>query len=127
MRSSPTPRPTARISTPPSCRTGSAGNKRRWGRALRETQHARLVFGLASARPNLRLVIRVHQLEARPAFELARGGLAGRGIGFALARLAQEMRLDHQVALGGVLVAALLDEDAAADRGFARRQRKIRA
>src|SRR5205823_11951424 len=69
---------------------------------------------------------RVEQLEPRPAFELALRVLAGRRIDLALAGLAQEARLDHQVALGGHFLATLLEENAA-DRRFARRRRKIGA
>src|SRR5262245_19840807 len=71
-------------------------------------------------------ICRVEQLEPGPAFELALRILAGRRIDVALARLAQEARLDHQVALCRDLLAALLEEDAA-DRCLARRRRVIRA
>src|SRR5215471_8559284 len=61
---------------------------------------------------------RIEQLEPGPAFELALGVFAGRGVDVALPGLAQEVRLDHQVALRGDLLAALLEEHAA-DRRFA--------
>src|SRR5215831_11498353 len=73
------------------------------------------------------LVIRIHQLKARPALELAGGGLAGGRINIALARLAQEVGFHKKVALGRVLLAALLDEHAAANRGLSRRGWKINA
>src|SRR5215813_2257475 len=61
----------------------------------------------------------VEQLEPGPAFELALRILAGRRIDVALARFAQEARLDHQVALFSDLLAALLEEHAT-DRRLAR-------
>src|SRR5439155_25912722 len=71
-------------------------------------------------------VRRIEQLESGPAFELALRIFAGRRIDVALAGLAQEARLDHEVALGGDLLAALLEEHAA-DRRFARRRWEIGA
>src|SRR5262245_15659505 len=67
---------------------------------------------------------RIKQLEPRPALELVLRVLASRLIDLALPRLAQETGLDHQVALGRHLLAALLEENAA-HRRFARRRREI--
>src|SRR5438093_3261796 len=69
---------------------------------------------------------RIEHLEPGPAFELALRIFAGRRIDVALAGLAQEARLDHEVALGSDLLAALLEEHAA-DRRFARRRWEIGA
>src|SRR5262252_2372554 len=73
------------------------------------------------------LVVRIHQLEACPALELAGRGFAGGGIDVALAWFAQETRFYVKVALGRPLVAALLDEHAAADRSLSRCRREIGA
>src|SRR5215475_12244502 len=73
-----------------------------------------------------RPIIRIEQLEAGPALVLAGAVLAGRRIGLALAGLAQEMRLDCDVALGRGLAALLLEEDAA-DRRLAGGGRRVDA
>src|SRR5262249_33872909 len=81
---------------------------------------------LPPVRTSLRAPARIHQLEAGPALVLAGAVLARRRIGLALAGLAQEARLDGEVALGRGLAALLLDEDAA-DRRFARGRRLVDA
>src|SRR5438093_1011485 len=69
------------------------------------------------------LVIRIEQLEPRPALELVDGKFVRRRVDVALAGLAQEPGLDHQLALRRDLLAALLEENAA-DRRFSGRERK---
>src|SRR5215470_4843296 len=86
----------------------------------------RVVCDSAPASPELAPIRRIEQLEPGPAFELALCVFAGCRIGLALAGLAQETRLDHQMAFRRDLLAALLEEDAA-DRRFAWCRREIGA
>src|SRR6266511_3815030 len=80
---------------------------------------------MLSFRP-LSSVTRIEYLEPRPALELALSVVSRRRVDVALARLAQEARLDGQVALGRELLASLLDENPA-DRRFTGRRRQVRA
>src|SRR5690242_4070900 len=86
----------------------------------------RVIGSLLDRDRSLRAVGRVHELEACPALVLAGPVLAGCRIGLALAGLAQETRLDGEVALGRHLVALAFDEDAA-DRSLARGSRLVDA
>src|SRR6516164_7383873 len=75
---------------------------------------------------SLLLVARVENLEARPALIRARSRLFGDRIDIVLAGLAQKVGFYRQRPLGRALFAAALEEHAA-DGGFTRCRRKIRA